>query len=328
MAVMNPFIPDHLMRRRWQFLLATLLASCALHPLPAQSRTFDYNCVGETKSKRGDTLIVQRDSSRVDTASNCTRKRSAAVTSPTSTPLPPPSAPANPGSNEPSDLVPLTEHRMHCLPASCVARWGSQNGVTFVRDVSARDSALLRQTFTSALPGGSSPGDVWFTLQQPLNTLYVAYWMRLSSNFVGHPTSWNKVVHINIDGRNRIYTALRGVGDGPLVPWFGLQALFASYTGTDGGVGTSANIGPNLGVTNVSVSRGAWHKFEVLLVANTGTATLWVDGVKIMHHVGIAFAQPGAKWEGFAWSPTWGGAGGTITTSFSADVDHIYVSGK
>jgi hypothetical protein len=272
------------------------------------------------------------------TSEGITGQATLTVTSPTT---PPPSG----GSNEPSGMALLSDHAFNCLnPSSCEPDWWRQEGVagtlTLATDATAPRSAgsVYQQMFTSALPGGSSPGSVGKYLNgaNRKQVLYTAYWMKLSSNWVGHPTGVNKNMFFPVDAYNRIYTMLQGTGSGSLRPAIGLQGLPQAYYSPNDGwpvTATSVNLYPNVGTVNIV--RGQWHKYEVVFDAGTagvanGSVQMWVDGVKVMNYTGIMFAAPGgsARWEAVSWAPIWGGSGGTITSPFYAQLDHLYISGK
>ncbi|HKS07898.1 MAG TPA: Ig-like domain-containing protein [Gemmatimonadaceae bacterium] len=274
------------------------------------------------------------------TSEGITGQTTVTVTS-TTPPPPPPSG----GSAEPSGMTLISDHAFNCLnPSSCEPDWWRQEGVagtlTLATDASAPRSAgsVYQQLFTSALPGGSSPGSVGKYLNgaNRKQVLYTAYWMKLSSNWVGHPTGVNKNMFFPVDSYNRIYTMLQGSGSGALRPAIGLQGLPQAYYSPNEGwpvTATSVNLYPNVG--NVNIVRGQWHKYEIVFDAGTagvanGSVQMWVDGVKVMNYTGIMFAAPGgsARWEAVSWAPIWGGAGGTITSPFYAQLDHLYISGK
>jgi uncharacterized protein YjdB len=245
-------------------------------------------------------------------------------------------------SNEPPGMTFIAERAFNCFKVTaCETDWFTVEGVpnTFsvVVDSSApRSSAnVLQQLFTSALPGGSSPGAAGqdFPSVRQKGTIYAAYWMQLSSNWVGHQSNINKSVFFPVAANNRVYTMVQGTGTtGPMNVAIGLQGLPQPYT-ANGITGPSVNLTPN--IVNVPIIRGVWHKYEVVFVCNTpgsanGTAEMWVDGIKVMQYSGIVYAAVGenARWEGINWGPIWGGAGGAITTPFYARMDHMYVSGK
>jgi hypothetical protein len=197
---------------------------------------------------------------------------------------------------------------------------------------------VLQQNFTTELPAGSSPGAIGrdFPEASKKRSIYASMWMKLSSDFVGHQSNINKSVFFVINNDNRVYTMVQGTGSGPMRVAIGLQNLPAAYTVIGDGqtiTGTAVNLVPN--VANVPVVRGQWHRYEVLFVANTpglrnGTAEMWLDGTKVMQYSGIMFVAGGesGKWDAVNWGPIWGGAGGSISTPFYAQMDHMVVRGR
>lgn len=329
--------------------VVVLAVICLTLAAPASAQRMCPTVKSPVRADTGQKLVVKHQPTPTSPNAVCLRKDTVPVVVPP--PLPPPLPPvdtAKPpvvlppvgGSNEPADMVKLTEHDFSCLvpesgtcPNGWRYQWGYSGAFSAHVDTSAprSKSAVVRENFTPALPSGSSPGAVYYSFRSGARgTLYVAYWMMLSADYVGHQTSWNKTVFLTFGEQNRIYTALTGSGSGPLIPVIGLQGLYSNYT-AGGATGTSVNLTPN--VQSVNVTRGVWHKFEVVLVANTngqanGSATLWVDGVKVIGYGGIPFGQPGATFDAIAYTPTWGGGGPQNTATFWAAMDHIYVSGK
>ncbi len=242
-------------------------------------------------------------------------------------------------SQEPAGMTFIDERPFNCAkPSACESNWQYSetyaNGLAVVQDATAPRSAsnVGQQLYTSALPGGSSPA-IAARAFTPKKTLYVSMWMMLSSNWVGHPTGTNKITHFFITGYNRIYTMARGTGTNALKPAFGLQNLAAPYFDGVSQTATSVNILPN--VTNVPIVRGQWQRWEVVLTGNTpgvadGTIEMWIDGVKTHQYVNVMFdtAAQSGKFDTVAWSPTWGGGGGTITTPFFMNMDAMYISVK
>jgi PKD repeat protein len=249
-------------------------------------------------------------------------------------------------SAEPRGMTPLAERQFDCTGAApCAPGWFYAEGYAQASAVALDATAprsppgVVQQNFLPQLPGGAGPAALGISLNggQQKTTLYTAMWMKLSANFVGHPSRTNKFVHFWISGINRVFVMARGFADGELLPAIGVQGLAAPYTFTTptGQVvsETSANLLPNLSTR--PIRRGEWHRYEMVFVANTpglpnGSVEMWLDGVKVMRYAGIMFAAAGtnARWESVNWNPTWGGIGGAITAPFFAQMDHIYISGK
>ena len=242
---------------------------------------------------------------------------------------------------EPTGMTRLSENKFNCV-TSCANQWyyaaGTPDASVVVHDPSAptNDSTVVQQNFTPQLPGGSSPATFGFGFPNR-RTIYVSFWMKMSSNFVGHPTGVNKSIHFwTKSGRNVAVFVIRGAGSGPLRAGFSVQGLAAPYTFTSGSASITdlgGDLDPNY--ASCPVERGRWHKYEVVLTNNVVSSTdgrvqYWLDGQKCADYGQLAFVGPGQndKWEEVQWSPTWGGTGGTITESFFVQMDNLYVSGK
>lgn len=241
--------------------------------------------------------------------------------------------------NEPSGFSRITERAFNAVRPdgnSVTEGWvdfvtGSSN-LSLVQDASAPKSppnvARLRypRGFTS---GGNSPGGSEVALRGT-RRLYVAHWIKLSSNWQGHYSGVNKHYHIWVDGVNKVVAASVGEGSDPLQPQMRLQGLAGRYHGHE-----DANLSPNL-VPSALFARGVWHKWETVLYAGTpgnadGTVDFYLDGRKIGSYSGIPFVRRGgsSRFSLFKWDPTWGGVGGpAIAADQYMYLDHIYISGK
>jgi hypothetical protein len=182
-------------------------------------------------------------------------------------------------------------------------------------------------TYRAGFEGGFEPINTFKTFAGSNETLYVSFWVKFSSNWVGHPSGVNKIFHIFIANINRVYLSAQGVGQGiPLQPQIRLQQV--NYAGG------FVNLTPNL-VPSIALSPGTWHRWEFLLITNTcantdGVATWWIDGVKVGHYANIGYvnATQSHSWGSINWAPTWGGIGTLVSTPQSMSLDHIYVSGR
>ena len=253
--------------------------------------------------------------------------------------------PSGGGGIEPAGMTKLAENDFSCFSACGNGWFYSQdyaNASQVVQDAVAPRSggSVVQQNFTPTLVPGSSPASVGTGISAK-KTVYTSIWMKMSSNYVGHASGTNKVIHFYTASRtsaeNIAIFSLRGAGTGALSPTFILQNLAGLYRWSDPN-GTSyllntANLEPNL--AQCRTTRGQWARYEMVLTSNTpgvadGRAELWMNGTKCSDYTGITYAASGtdSRWNQVNWSPTYGGAGGTVTTSFFAQVDHIYVSGK
>ena len=244
------------------------------------------------------------------------------------------------GSQEPQGMTLFTER-----PFSAVDEdgWGVPsapdiNNYTIDSDAVGPRSAPRVGTirFPAGFIGGNSPAFSEKSLGSGAGTLYISMWIKLSSNWVGHPTGTNKVLHFWIAGLNRVFAYVDGAGSNVLKPYIGLQGIAAPYNDGAGQTATSVNLGPNVpGHTGVQIVRGQWYRWEIVFQANAngganGSADWWIDGVQVGHYTGIPYvaANQSREFNVMRWDPTWGGRGGTVPADQFMYVDHIYVSGK
>jgi uncharacterized protein YjdB len=228
------------------------------------------------------------------------------------------------GSNEPAGMTVITERSFSALGEG---GWYDQNSpnLTIVSDPAAPKSppGIEQMRFPAGFGGGGSAAVVEKGLGSRYSTIYVSYWMKMSSNWYGHPTSnVNKQMHLWINGGNHVFTLAEGSGTGPLHAEIWLQGTAAG----------ERNLYPNLGNPGTLV-RGQWHRWEIVLTCNTngaanGTIEWWIDGVKIGQYYDVRLEPSLSNWEIIQWSPTWGGTGSTVPADQFESVDHIYISGK
>jgi len=191
-----------------------------------------------------------------------------------------------------------------------------------VQDASApfSPSGVGQQRFAAGMSGGGSPAVAEKGIGSK-NTIYVSYWVKISSNWVGHSSGVNKQIFVWSDGQPTVYTSAQGTGSGNLSPEVRLQ-----------GSGGTINLTPNV-VSNATFTRGVWHHWELVLVGNTsgssnGSATWWIDGVKVGAYTNVRFTSGSGAWQIFQWSPIWGGTGDQIPADQFMWMDHLYISGK
>jgi hypothetical protein len=230
----------------------------------------------------------------------------------------------------------ITDRSFNCQkPTECEADWN----FTGTQFKIVTDSTALRTRinvgqirFPAGFVGGDAPASAFLTsFGGSRRVIYVSAWHKFSPNFQNHPTGINKMIHFYIGGSNKLFLLGRGNN---LDVAIGLQGIAAPYANTLGQSGTSIHLVPNV-VPVARFVRGAWHRIELVLVANTpgvadGEATVFLDGVKALEYTGIMYVPTGAvgRWTGLNWSPTWGGGGGTVTADMYNWMDHFYLSAK
>ena len=177
--------------------------------------------------------------------------------------------------------------------------------------------------FPAGFVAGSGPINTYYNVPGTYKQLYFAMWIKFSPNFEGHQNSAvNKIVFLWIDANANVFLNAQGQGSGPLSPGINLQ----------NNVGGAVRLGPNI-VPGATITRGQWHFWEVLLVANTvgqldGSVRWWLNGVEIGNYTNIGPARNSSnRWEIISWNPTWGGAGGSVSANMYQQIDYIRVSG-
>lgn len=174
--------------------------------------------------------------------------------------------------------------------------------------------------------GGYEPIVLSRSLGTGHTAIYLTFWFKLSDDFFGHPSSGvNKIFHIWIAGRNRVYLSAQGRGRASLQPQVRLQEVFAPKR--------FINLRPNL--ERPTIKRGIWYRWELLLKTNTpgqadGVAKWWINGDLAGSYDNIAFVDRGMPrdWRRIQWAPTWGGVRDHIERPQEMWMDHIYVSGN
>jgi hypothetical protein len=241
--------------------------------------------------------------------------------------------------NEPPGMNKLTERPFSSLVED---GWGVPgppdiNNYTIVTDQRAPKSgpSVGAIRFPAGFQGGTSPALSEKSLESKYGTLYISAWIKISSNWVGHPTGTNKVFHFWIADLNRVFAYIDGSGTNTLQPYIGLQAIAVPYYDGAGQTSTSVNLRPNVAQPGFQLERGKWYHWEMLFVANTnggadGTAQWWINGVQVGNYTGIPYvsASQSRNFNVMRWDPTWGGLGGQVPADQYMYLDHIYVSGK
>lgn len=233
-------------------------------------------------------------------------------------------------SNEPAGMTVLTERAFNALNEDGWTNTGSSS-YTIAADATAPKSPsnVGQIKFPAGFGSGNAPAvleKVWSGTQK---TLYVSFWVKLSSNWIGNDAGVNKIFHFWIGGSNRLVLNARGVGTGKLLTEVELQGIKA---GGNYDAGTTALFTANLGPSGELV-RNQWLHWEAVFIGNSsgaadGSVDWWVNGTKVGHYGGLQFVSGAGYWEEMEWSPTYGGAGGVVPADQYQWIDHLYISGK
>jgi hypothetical protein len=188
--------------------------------------------------------------------------------------------------------------------------------------------------YPAGYSGGSSPCYTWRgTSSLSYTKLYVAFRVKLSSNWQPHSSNINKIgyIWIHTTSTPSVYPVYYGSAF-PLTPRIGLQNI------PTGSIYLAQNVPPYNTTPKTIVNDGAWHTWEISLVSNTvtpsvlpdGTCRWWIDGVLVGSYSaaggnGIEFSDSGTYagtvWNQVGWQPVWGGSGDTVTADMEMWMD-------
>lgn len=157
--------------------------------------------------------------------------------------------------------------------------------------------------------------------------MYVSAAIKIDANFSGHTSGVNKLFFYKSYNpiQGIAYFSAQGVGTGILRPQIRLQS-------TNDPVNSARNLACNL--TSPVFTRDVWHKYELILTANTGglpngAVEMWWNGVRAMYWNDVNFfAANEGHWHIVSVTSIWGGAGGTVPQDMFYWVDHVYASYK
>jgi len=248
----------------------------------------------------------------------------------TVTAVAPPPPPPPSGSVEPAGLTTLTERSFNALNEDGWTNTGGSD-YTIQSDANAPQSpsSVGQIRFPQGFGSGNAPAVLEKVWAGGIKTLYVGFWLKLSSNWVGNDASVNKIFHFWIGDSNRLFLNAHGSGSGTLTAEVWLQRIVA---GGNFDNGTTADFAPNQ-AASATITRGQWVHWEMVFTANSsgsadGKVEWWINGQKVGSYSGIQFISGAGTWQEMEWSPTYGGFGGPVPADQFMSIDHIRVSGK
>lgn len=194
-------------------------------------------------------------------------------------------------------------------------------------------SNILRATFPIGFTsGGDGPGSSDKGISPTKRTIYVCYYVKLSSNFYGHDSGVNKQFYCYDSGDNPwFYFTASGTANNALVPTIAFQSISSAG---------DFDLGPNL-VPGAVLRRNFWELIEVVATGNTagnadGDIDVYLNGVHVSSKAGMPGGNPlkytaagDCLWNRFHYTTIWGGVGGpTVPATMTMDWDHCYLSVK
>jgi hypothetical protein len=228
--------------------------------------------------------------------------------------------------NEPSGFSTITDRPFN-LETEDGWRASSNvaGGLTITVDANALKSApaVGQMYYPEGFDGGYTPGAANRTIASHGYTrLYLSFWVKLSSNWYGHPSKVNKIGYVWTHGDPVVYLANVGSGSGPLFSEVRIQDV------PGGAVNYEANL------AYLEIPRDQWVRWEVVLVNNTGDNAngqihWWINGTKVGQYTNVKFgtASQSKVWEELQWKPYWGGVDSTLPYEMFMWMDHWYTSG-
>jgi hypothetical protein len=225
-------------------------------------------------------------------------------------------------------MTTLTERPFNALNED---GWANLGDYSIQSDATApySPSSVGQIRFPAGFGSGNAPAVLEKVWSGTNKTLYVSFWLKLSSNWYGNDAGVNKIFHFWIGDSNRLVLNARGTGNGTLTAEVELQGIVA---GGNYDAGKTALFEPNLGPSGTIV-RGQWLHWEAIFTGNSsgtadGKVEWWINGAKVGSYSGLQFISGTGIWQEMEWSPTYGGSGAAVPATQYQWIDHIRISGK
>lgn len=212
---------------------------------------------------------------------------------------------------------------------------GNGDPITIVTDSPAGVSgARMRHTYLSALPSGSSPGNVeaGISSEPEVRIQQSNFLISASPAYEFENAGLNKNIHVWINGSNRVIFVIRGSGSGTAVLGVALQGIVS--------FGGNRNY-----TTNVELVRGTEYDFEFFVRGNdastaNGSFSMTIDGAPVQFQVSgvdndcddIQFTSAAAFIDTGQWNTTFGGftpgstVGAQATPNFYAQCGYLSIA--
>ncbi len=229
--------------------------------------------------------------------------------------------------HEPAGFTRVTERGFAAREEAGWHTTSSEN-LQIVEDPTAPQSppSVMQLQYPAGFRGGDAPGWTEFGDISYLGhrRVYVSFWIKLSDDWQGHDTFVNKVMYLWQHGKPVFFAQVTGKDDGPLTTRLSLQDI---------PILIARNLDPNL--VNVPVARGQWHRWEIVLISNTGDdangeAHWWIDGLKVGEYRDVMYhsSLQSDLWAFISYYPIWGGDGDVVLDTMYLWTDHFYASGS
>lgn len=211
----------------------------------------------------------------------------------------------------------------------------SDNYHVGLTDSGAPSGNVGRVRYWAGMDGGISPASAATAFKlDGQSELYIHFWIKFDDNWQGHDSGVNKIMFVTDESYSQagapVYVAAYGANSAELQLQVRLQGSGSLKSLSSG----SANLKPNIG--SGKISRGQWHRVEIVLVMNSGTdydgeAHVWVDGQKSAEYRDVMFEDSnssGHRFDNVRWGPVWGGMGDTVAGEMFMWMDDLYIAGS
>lgn len=212
---------------------------------------------------------------------------------------------------------------------------GSNHYRVGLADAGAPSDNVGRVHYWAGMEGGISPASTATAFKfDGRSELYIHFWIKFDDDWQGHDSGGNKIMFVTDESfggaGDPVYVATYGADSAALQLQIRLQGPGSHKSLSSG----SANLKPNVGPG--TISRGQWHRVEIVLVMNSGTtydgeAHVWLDGQKSLEYRDVLFEDSDSsnhRFDNVRWGPVWGGTGDTVEAEMFMWMDDLYVSGS
>ena len=193
--------------------------------------------------------------------------------------------------------------------------------------------------YPAGFPSGGAPITMYPRHAFSKDSIYVSFWVKVSSNWYGNASSVNKIMFWDMLGSPENLGAMEfgGVGTDTGGPYLVAEGIAGFVQGPDNSYGAPPTVilSPNqLPQPWVQFTKGVWHRYEAVFINNTpghndGTIRFWLDGVLAGDWTNrIGFQTTGLHFSEIVWSPTYGGGGPAVPANQWMWLKDLYVSGK
>lgn len=214
--------------------------------------------------------------------------------------------------HEPAGFVTLTDQPFNALDEN---GWYAAQRQTTNGSGLSLGSGVLQFKYASGFEGGSEPGIEFYAPPAPVRETFFAFSWKPSDPWQNHPTDVNTIADLFAESTGVIFIQIDGANNTiSVMPEFD---------------GDTRNLTPNVRATPLVL--GAWHKIEWYVKYSTtgtsrdGVTRWWLDGALQGEYSDLQMPDDAGFVE-YAFSPTWGGAGGIKTQTDFFWIAHAYIS--